>query len=126
LDFRNEPNTNGVPVWKMRDQQLSSYAMNGAVCGYKSTNDSNRPRRLAQYAGGAYYLWEQDESFRQVFHFNDGANSPTEGISLRHVIGALVGMFDGHAEWFSKTKWDTETNKQPGLAWCSPDTATGR
>jgi prepilin-type N-terminal cleavage/methylation domain-containing protein len=127
LDFKPFPQFNGQPIWYQRDQQLSTYAFNGAMCGYKSTNDNNRPRRLTQFSGVAYAAWEADESLNGVFHFNDGANRPDEGISLRHVVGALVGNFSGGADWLNaQTTWKQQTNRgTKTLAWCSPDTDTG-
>jgi prepilin-type N-terminal cleavage/methylation domain-containing protein len=125
-DFRPSPLFNGAPIWVLRDQQLSSYVMNGATCGYKSTNNNNTPTRMADFKPTAYMFWEQDESLNGVFHFNDGSNSPQEGISTRHQIGALIGAFGGHVDWLNAaTTWKTETNTSPGLAWCSPYTANG-
>src|SRR6185369_4907605 len=56
-----------------REQQLSSYAMNGAVVGFKEF--SNRPLppvKLSAMRADDCAFWETDET--EPYYFNDGAN----------------------------------------------------
>ena len=87
---------------------ISSYCFNGAVNNYGIPGPSAGPyaatMREPDINPMAYLMWEQDPGV--PFFFNDGGNSPTEGISTKHGIGALVGAVAGHAIWLKKTDWD--------------------
>ncbi len=84
-------NTN-APLFALRGQRISSYAMNGGVIGYdlKILNV-----KLGSMAPEAVAFWETDEA--EPYDFNDGANYPAEGVSARHVRGAANSLFDGSA-----------------------------
>jgi hypothetical protein len=113
----------GTPLFSQREQQVSSYVMNGAVCGYD--------RRvfpcvkLSQMMPEAVVFWETDE---QVPHdFNDGASFPSEGVSTRLLQGAMTGRFEGSASYIKFDAWYDEagaTNKNE--LWCYPGSDTGR
>src|SRR5664280_3067482 len=63
-------------LFKMRGQQISSYVMNGAVCGYDLA--LNPPVKLAQLSPGGVAFWEcanNTEDENQTL-FNDGASNP--------------------------------------------------
>ena len=79
------------PLFAQRDQQLSSYAMNGAVIGYGRTNFP--ACKLSQMQPDDVAFWETDE--KQPKYFNDGANYPKEGVSTRHLNGAINAAFGG-------------------------------
>ena len=89
-------------------QGISSYCFNGAVNNYGIPGPSAGPyaatMREPDINPMAYLMWEQDPGV--PFFFNDGGNYPTEGISTKHGIGALVGAVAGHAIWLKKTNWD--------------------
>ena len=109
-------------LFAARQQQLSSYVMNGATVGY---GRKFPPFSLAELRGDGIIFYEQDE--RTPLYYNDGANFPSEGISQRHSVGAIVGTYSGSAELMSYSNWNTavaDPNKNP--AWCAPDTANGR
>jgi prepilin-type N-terminal cleavage/methylation domain-containing protein len=106
-----------------RRQQLSSYAMNGAVVGYMAMIsptvklESFRPEDCA--------FWETDET--EPYYFNDGANYPPEGVSARHQQGGIQGVFDGSANYIKLVDWYAqvvETNRN--RLWCYPNTPDGR
>jgi prepilin-type N-terminal cleavage/methylation domain-containing protein len=114
------PNT---PLFAQRKQQLSSYAMNGAVIGYDRTNypaaklENMRPEDIA--------FWETDE--REPKYFNDGANYPKEGVSSRHLKGAINAAFGGSVSYIRIDYWYLQvedTNKNN--LWCYPGSADGR
>ena len=105
-----------------RRQQSSSYAMNGAVCGYRRIVS---PVKLAQMQSGDCTFWETDETKPE--YFNDGANFPSEGVSTRHLQGAVQAQFDASVSYIKLTQWYddvAETNKN--RLWCYPGSPDGR
>lgn len=110
------------PLWQTRDQQLSSYCMNGSVNAY---NGGRPSRKLTDFQSDDVLMWEQSEN--PAFFFNDGGNFPTEGVSTRHAIGAMGGKADGGATYFKKLdEWDpaASTNGRSFL-WNNPATVNG-
>jgi len=106
-----------------RDQQLSSYSMNGAVIGYLGINYP--PVKLAAMRGQDILFWETDET--EPFNFNDGANNPPEGVSGRHLAGAIQAAFDGSVSYTKLTSWyEEEANPDRNRLWCYPNTPDGR
>jgi prepilin-type N-terminal cleavage/methylation domain-containing protein len=119
-------NTNS-PLFQDRPQQLSSYVINGAVCGY--TNALNPCVKLAQMSPAGVSFWEGNnttvEDNEQLF--NDGASSPDENTSGRHGKVAIFGAFDGSAQLMPITLW-TEKMYESGAneLWCYPNSPDGR
>ncbi len=115
-------NTN-TTLFAARAQQLSSYAMNGATVGYARAKFP--PFKLADMRGDGIIFYEQDEN--APLYFNDGANYPSEGISRRHAIGAIIGNYSGGAQLLNYTNWNTDVaDPAKNPAWCAPDTSNGR
>ena len=113
----------GTPLFTQRQQQISSYAMNGAVIGYNRIKfpavklSSMRPDDIA--------FWETDE--KNPKYFNDGANYPREGVSTRHLNGAINAAFGGSVSYIRIDFWYLQvddTNKNS--LWCYPGSADGR
>jgi prepilin-type N-terminal cleavage/methylation domain-containing protein len=117
MDYTN------TPLFAQRKQQISSYVMNGAVIGY---NRMIYPCvRLSSMATDAVVFWETDET--QPGYFNDGASYAKEGVSARHLQGAINGAFDGSVSYIKFDTWYDEvdqTNKNQ--LWCYPNSANGR
>jgi prepilin-type N-terminal cleavage/methylation domain-containing protein len=106
-----------------RRQQLSSYAMNGAVCGYNAV--VYPPVKLGQMQPGDCAFWETDET--EPAYFNDGANYPTEGVSARHLQGAIQAAFDGSVHYIKLAQWyDDVAATNRNRLWCYPGTPDGR
>jgi prepilin-type N-terminal cleavage/methylation domain-containing protein len=106
-----------------RDQQLSSYAMNGAVVGFDRTNFPAEKISRMQPEDVAY--WETDE--QDPTFFNDGANLPSEGVSGRHLNGAINATFAGAVSYVRLGAWYVQvydTNKNS--LWCYPESSDGR
>lgn len=105
-----------------RPQQISSYAMNGAVVGYESM--IYPPVKLASLHATDCAYWETDE--RDPAYFNDGANYPGEGVSPRHSWGGIEGAFGGQADYVRLTNWYSDVS-YPGKnrLWCYPFSADG-
>jgi prepilin-type N-terminal cleavage/methylation domain-containing protein len=106
-----------------RDQQLSSYAINGAIVGY---NRANFPaQKSSSMLPEDVAFWETDGT--QPDYFNDGANLPSEGVSGRHFNGAVNSSFSGSVSWVRLGAWYLEvydTNKNS--LWCYPGSTDGR
>jgi prepilin-type N-terminal cleavage/methylation domain-containing protein len=115
-------NTNSS-LFRQRDQQLSSYAMNGAIIGYYLTNYP--AEKLGRMRPDDIAFWETDE--KEPTYFNDGANLPAEGVSARHLNGAIQAAFGGSVSYIRMGAWyvqvyDTNRNN----LWCYPGSPDGR
>jgi len=101
-------------------EQLTSYLMNGAVCGY----GTRRPAyQITRFREDQIMFWENDESGGVAF--NDGASYPTENLTDRHGKGATIACFDGRGEYIYRKDWVAEQARRPGRLWCKPDSASG-
>ena len=105
-----------------RRQQLSSYAMNGAVIGYMAMIDP--PVKLAQMRPTDCAFWETDET--EPAYFNDGANYPPEGVSGRHYQGGIQAAFDASVSYVRLDDWRTDV-VDPGRnrLWAYPNSPDG-
>jgi len=109
-------------VVEQRQQQISSYAMNGAVIGYMSM--IYPPVKLEQMNDSDCAFWETDET--DPWYFNDGANYPGEGVSPRHYQGGIQATFGGQVDYVRLVDWYNDvaaTNKN--RLWCYPLSADG-
>jgi hypothetical protein len=110
-------------TWNLRAQKLSSYLMNGAVCGYGNISPGSYKAPL--FRQDAIIFWQALET--NPGDFNDGSSSPTEGITKLHSLGTTVGVVDGHVEYFKTVKFYAEANNpNKNRLWCNPGTANGR
>jgi prepilin-type N-terminal cleavage/methylation domain-containing protein len=108
-----------------RPQQISSYAMNGAVIGYPIPPDyTATPVKLQRMQADDCAFWETDE--RNPYYFNDGANKPQEGVSTRHFEGAIQGTFGGSVSYIKLVDWNGYMNDpNRNRLWCNPNTTDG-
>jgi prepilin-type N-terminal cleavage/methylation domain-containing protein len=104
-----------------RPQQISSYAMNGAVVGFGAID---KPVKLAAMLPTDCAFWETDEA--DPFYFNDGANFPGEGVSARHNQGAIQAEFDTSVSYVLLKDWNNDVD-DPGKnrLWCYPNSPDG-
>ena len=119
-------NTN-TAFFKLRGQQISSYVMNGAVCGYE--RGLNTPMKLARLSAAGVAFWEcaNNPAEENQTLFNDGASSPDENTSARHGKVAIFGVFDGSARLMRLTDWaGNMAATDPNELWCFPGSANGR
>ena len=118
--------TNSV-LFKLRGQQVSSYVMNGAVCGYGRA--LNPPVKLAQLMPAGVAFWEcaNNTAADNQMWFNDGASSPDENASGRHGSVALIGAYDGSARLMKLIDWTARINEPgPNELWCYPGSSNGQ
>ena len=115
-----------------RKQRVSSYIMNGAVCGFGTYN---RPKyKISQFNPAAYVHWEpkvnNEGGPKGPFAYNSGHDASqipndSEGIGNRHGKGAGIIGFDTRVHWISLLKFNQEASIPKGLLWCVPDSPTG-
>ena len=111
------------PTWKSRAQKMSSYLMNGAVCGYGRISPSSF--KAGAFQADAIIFWQASE--KNPGDFNDGSSGPGEGITTLHSVGTTVGVVDGHIEYLKTVQFYKEGNlKGKNRLYCSPDTTDGR
>jgi len=105
-----------------RAQQISSYAMNGAVIGYSF--EVYPPVKLSAMHPTDCAFWETDE--RDPFYFNDGANFPGEGVSARHNQGAIQAAFDTSVSYVLLKDWYNDVDDpNKNRLWCYPNSEDG-
>jgi prepilin-type N-terminal cleavage/methylation domain-containing protein len=115
-----------------RIQRVSSYIMNGAVCGFGTFS---RPRfKITQFNPVAYVQWEpkvnNEGGAHGPFAYNTGHDASQipndrEGIGNRHGTGAGIMGFDARVRWISLKEFDREAANHPGLLYCVPGSPTG-
>jgi prepilin-type N-terminal cleavage/methylation domain-containing protein len=117
------PRDRNTPTFPQRDQQSSTYVMNGAVNGYD--RDIFPPLKLSQMPPGGIVFWEPDESV--IGSFNDGANSPDEGLTARHSQGGVSGVCNGAVAFMKQNAWNIGAAQfTANQFWCYPDSSNGR
>jgi prepilin-type N-terminal cleavage/methylation domain-containing protein len=129
LDKTNAPAKAGN-AWKNRDNKLSTYIMNGAVCGY-GAQQGKKPNthKITAFKPMAYCMWEPDVNLSAgVFTYNDASSYPDrgEGVGHSHIKGAIIAAFGGHVEFISFDKFNFEQKNMPGLLWCNPTSKNGQ
>jgi prepilin-type N-terminal cleavage/methylation domain-containing protein/prepilin-type processing-associated H-X9-DG protein len=108
-----------------RVNKLSSYIMNGAVCGFTSS-PVQTAKTFQVWSPECYLLWEPDENELGIgnpggFEFNDGANYPSappsggEGIGRLHSRkGGNILALDGHVQYLLSTSFAADSNTPLG------------
>ncbi len=134
------------PYYKQRANKLSSYVMDGAVCGFGETGMPPSIKITAVWSSVCYFLWEPDDRSivpgstvpKGAAEFNDGSNFPDttqgEGIGLLHNNkGGNILALDGHVQFITQKKFTQEANTQAvnalgtskTLLWWNPGTVDG-
>ncbi len=116
-------------LFKLRGQQISSYVMNGAVCGY-GRGQYPGCRNSGQLSPGGRGVWGMRQQYHQrepATLFNDGASSPDENTSARHGKLAIYEAFDGGARLMNLAAWQEKAGEPiANELWCYPSSDNGR
>ena len=115
--------------------RLTSYIMNGAVCGYGAVGRRLDPAqsivpswKITDWTSPSeqVILWEADESGTGAA-WNDGGSRPDENrLAKRHGKGASIACFDGHVEWMDRIDYLTLVQQPgPNRLWCDPHSPDG-
>ena len=114
---------NQIASYNSRAQRLSSFLMNGAVCGYGAIG--GRSYRTHDSKSDDIIFWQALET--NPGDWNDGSSSPLEGITKAHNQGTTVGSVGGNIEHISTVAFAAEAaNPAKNRLFCSPNTANGR
>jgi prepilin-type N-terminal cleavage/methylation domain-containing protein len=118
--------------WQRRQQRISSYIMNGAVCAF-GRFDNGKTYKLPAFNPAAYAMWEPEiKLFGSVYGSNGGHDASQfpdrgEGVGRRHRKGAVITGFGGHVHFIKFDDFEREQrNNKPGLLWCVPDSVNGQ
>ncbi len=117
-------------AWRLSNIKFTSYVMNGAVINGSGAYDWSAGVLGRTYKSPAFkatdmLFWEPDET--QSDYFNDAASRPSEGLTQRHGIGAVLGLMDGHVELIKwKRYFQLVADPNKNSLWCYPGSATGR
>ena len=121
------------PYYKQRANQMSTYIMNGAVCGYGSYPNHRSAKISEVWSPMCYIQWEPDETLGKppigAFAYNDASSFPdkNEGVGKLHTSGAIIRAVGAHVQFISFKQFDIEQkNPKTGLLWWNPKSATGR
>jgi prepilin-type N-terminal cleavage/methylation domain-containing protein len=118
--------------YKDRANKLSTYIMNGAVCGY--TDSPFRSTKITTVRNPMCYIqWEPDEKLGNppigAFAYNDASSYPNvnEGVGRLHTKGGILLALGGHVQFIDFNTFVREQNNPvKGLLWWSPWTLNGR
>jgi prepilin-type N-terminal cleavage/methylation domain-containing protein len=114
-------------LFQMRGQQISSYVINGAICGYSRA--TYPCLKLGQMRPDGVSFWECANNTEEENEtlFNDGASNPDENTSARHGNVAVYGSFDGAALLMPLSTWEEKMEEaNANELWCYPDSPDGR
>jgi prepilin-type N-terminal cleavage/methylation domain-containing protein len=127
------PLDNRSQYYNARVNKLSTYIMNGAVCGYQN----GRSCKLTSiWSPMCYLLWEPDENLINngapvgAFAYNDASSYPDrgEGVGHLHQSGATISAVGGHALFIKNSTFvEEQGNPNKGLLWWNPfNSSNGR
>jgi prepilin-type N-terminal cleavage/methylation domain-containing protein len=110
-----------------RVQRVSSYIMNGAVCGFGAYVNDFRTKghrfRISQFKPSAWVQWEPKVNFYGNYYaYNPGLDASQkpngdEGIGNRHGDGAGILGFDSRVQWIKLKQFNQEA---ADVSWSSP------
>ena len=113
-----------------RNNVLSSYIMNGAVCEYGRIMTATGVKITSVWSPMCYILWEPDETFNpSAGAYNDASSYPDrgEGVGHWHISGAIVLALDSHVNFIKYEAFQKEQNNPArNLLWWAPDSIDGR
>lgn len=118
-----------TPGYKIRANKLSTYVMNGAVCGFGAQTTAYK---LTSFKQDAYIAWEpSDYGPNGNSAFNDGSSDPDPNtdaaLGVRHSkTGGIVMCVAGNTQFLRSNVWAVlarDPNKNS--IWCNPGTANG-
>jgi prepilin-type N-terminal cleavage/methylation domain-containing protein len=107
-----------------RNNRMSSYVMNGAVCGYGIDGNTHAACKIVNVWSVMCYLqWEPDENNLGpgnpgAFEFNDSSNFPndSEGIGRLHSHkGGCVVAIGGHVQFITREQWRADADAREGV-----------
>jgi len=125
LDRTNSPN------FAARINKLSTYVMNGAVCGYGAIAPNSYHQ--VEFKQDAYIMWEPDDisATLGVNNYNDGSSFPDPttdfGLGKRHgKNGGIALDMSGSVQFIRYDVWlGISKESIKNQLWCNPGTSNG-
>jgi prepilin-type N-terminal cleavage/methylation domain-containing protein len=119
--------------YKGRANKLSTYVINGSVCGYGALKPEGNTYHPSDFRQDAFMLWEPDETSPTlgVNTYNDASSFPDPasdfGLGRRHgKIGGIVLGFSGTVQMLKYADWTRESKDvNKNRLWNNPGTANG-
>ena len=126
IDYTN------TPLFRLRNQQVTSYVMNGAFSKFSTGIDGKKgvTYKATQFKTDDIMYWETDE--KTPSFWDNAASFPHEGLTRRHNQGGIVASVGGHVEFMKTTAYFKLSGfsrdfggKRPGRLWCEPKSRKG-
>ncbi len=119
--------------WKNRINKLSTYVMNGAICGYGGLAPDGNTYKLTDFRQDAFIMWEPEDTSPLLGenNYNDASSYPDPtgdfGLGRRHgKIGGIVLNVGGSVSFVKYVDWANEAkNPNKNRLWCSPGSVSG-
>jgi prepilin-type N-terminal cleavage/methylation domain-containing protein len=130
------PVDNASKYFRQRANKMSSYIMNGSVCGYGKLTSSS-VKVTSVWNTMCYIQWEPDENLGSppigAFAFNDASSFPNvnEGVGRLHISGAIVLSVGSTVQFITFKKFNQEQavptagTRGKGMLWWYPDSIDG-
>jgi prepilin-type N-terminal cleavage/methylation domain-containing protein len=111
------------PPYANNPAKVSSYVMNGAVCGYGGLS-SQSAYKTSDFKGNDVLFWEASDT--TLGAGGDLSSSPTETESTRHKGAAHISCVDGHVERITVVEFNQLAARNTrNRLWCNPGNANG-
>jgi prepilin-type N-terminal cleavage/methylation domain-containing protein len=129
--YRCPLDSTNSPYYSQRINKLSTYVMNGSVCGYGATAPNTY--KIADFKQDAFVMWEPEDvsATLGVNNYNDGSSYPDDssdfGLGRRHgKKGGIVFVVSGSVQFVQYLYW-TSLQRQTfkNQLWCTPGTPNG-
>lgn len=131
FQYMPNPNAYKCPLdgkskyWARRDNQMSSYIMNGAVCGFGTYAPAGKTLKISSvWSPMCWSQWEPDENLNGIgaFAYNDASSYPdrNEGIGKLHISGGVVRALGGHVNFIKFKEFEDQrkiTRPRTGYLW---------
>lgn len=100
---------------------MTTYCANGSMGGW-----AGPARKITRFSAFEAAMYWEVGAFASGGEGWDGANTPTEGITVRHSgRSTTVGFLDGHVDRYTVEQFNRELNYGPSTLWCNPDLPQG-
>jgi prepilin-type N-terminal cleavage/methylation domain-containing protein len=110
-------------MFKAREQQVTSYIMNGAFCDY-TKNLGRKPGmtyKVTEFEPGDVVYWEAHSD--DAGAYDNATSRANEPVAKRHKEGFVAAFVDSHVEFVRHRIWAKEALYKPqggNRWWCSP------
>lgn len=131
-----DPQQSAYPYSPQDTRMMTSYNMNGSVCGYGALGskgaagiDGWNTYRISEFKPNDAVYWEGNENAPGVGWWWDGANYPWEGIARRHFDAGSLASLDGHVERMEAAEFYAISPTSPSVptrTWNRPYSANGK